>query len=313
MENATRNYAKENPREIFTNFSGKEGNRVTLAVECHMNPAKVDDGLSPQTLFGKFSRLVFNMIRSGECVKANISFDELPDIMERTAYARTKVYDCELNPAGQTENNAGEALPLAYTTTFLMGPFKGRTPADVVMESPDGNREKLQEHYRFLQANLATHSNNKVVMDAITNAYDLYNAGKLEKKTAKPASKRAFEIYKSGYRPQTREKREDGMCKVREMTIMCNIGNNYPIEVAITEYYAPVTSNNGRLNVQASATDQASKKTVTAYMSMKDWNCLLSKLDDQKSMFIAAYGPGLIGEADRLYMSRFQQQAQQAG
>ena len=307
MENATRNYAKENPREIFTNFSGKDGNRVPLAVECHMNPAKVEDGLSPQMLFGKFSRLVFNMIRSGECVKANISFDELPDIKVRTEYARKEVYDCERNPAGQAGNAAGEALPLAYTTTFLMGPFKGRTPADVVLESPDGNREKLQEHYKFLQANLATHSNNKVVMDAITNAYELYNAGKLEKKTAKPASRKAIEIYKSGYRPQTREKREDGMCKVREMAIMCNVGNNYPIEVTITEYYAPVTSSNGKLNVQASATDQASKKTVTAYMSMKDWNCLLSKLDDQKLMFIVANAARQLSEADNLYMSRFQQ------
>lgn len=304
----SRNYAKENPREIFTNFSGKEENRVTLAVECHMNPAKIEDELSPQTIFGKFSRLVFNMIRSGECVKANINFDELPDIMERTAYARTKVYDCELSPSGQAESS-GETLPVAYTTKFGIGPFKGRTPAEVVLEDPEGNREKLLEQYKFLQTNVAKYPKNQVIMDAIKNAYDLYKAGQLEKKTVNPSSGRSFEIYKSGYRPLTREKREDGMCKVKEMNVMCNIGNRYPIELTISEYFAPVTSNNGRLNVQAAATDQKSKKTVTSYMAMKDWNCLLSKVNDQKAMFIAAYGPDLLGEADKLFMSRFQQQA----
>lgn len=309
MEPTTRNYAIQSPREIFTNFSGKEENRVTLAVECHMNPAKIEDELSPQTLFGKFTRLVFSMIRSGSSVRANINFDELPDIVERTAYARAKVYDCELNPAGQADNASGGALPIAYTTTFGMGPFKGRTPADVVMEDPEGNREKLGEHYKLLQANVEKYPRNKIIMDAITNAYDLYKEGKLEKKTAKPASGRTFEIYKSGYRPLTREKREDGMCKVKEMTVQCNIGNRYPIEIAISEYYAPVTSVNGRLNVQAGATDQTSKKTVVAYMSMKDWNCLLSKVNDQKLMFIAANGPSLIAEADRLQMAKFQKEA----
>ncbi len=306
MEN--RNYAVENPREIFTNFSGKEESRTTLAVECHMYPAKVSDEISPQNLFGKYTRLIFSMIRSGKSVKANVNFDDLPDIVERTNFARQKVYESELSPSAQAETT-DEALPLAYTTTFGMGPFKGRTPADVVMENPEGNREKLQEQYKFLQANVAKYSRNQVIMDAITNAYELYKAGKLEKKTAKPASGRSFEIYKSGYRPQTREKREDGMCKVREMSVICNIGNRYPIELTISEYFAPVTNINGKLNVQAAATDQASIRKMTAYMSMKDWNNLISKIKDQKAAFIAAHSPALLAEADKLFAAKFQQQA----
>lgn len=302
----TKNYALENPREIFTNFSGKEGNRVTLAVECHMNPAKVEDEYSPQTIFGKYSRIVFNMIRNGEGVKANVNFDELPDIVERTAYARTKVYDRELGTVPTAE--AGEALPIAYTTTFTMGLFKGRTPADVVMEDPEGNREKLKEQYKFLRENVAKYPRNQAIMDAITNAYDLHAEGKLVKK-AEPAaaSGKSFEIYKSGYRPLTRVKREDGLCKVQEMCILCNFGKNYPIEVTITEYYAPVASNNGRLNVQAAAIDQTSVKKVTSYMGLKEWNCLLSKLADQKALFIATYGPELLREADRIVAEKFQQ------
>lgn len=306
-----RNYALENPREIFTNFSGKEGNRVTLAVECHMNPAKVEDEYSPQSLFGKYSRIVFSMIRNGESVKANVNFDELPDIRERTAFARTKVYERELGvmPAAET----GEALPIAYTTTFTMGPFKGRTPADVVMEDPDGNRGKLQEQYKFLRDNVAKFPMNQTIMDAITNAYELLEAGKLVKKNEPAAaSGKAFEIYKSGYRPLTRVKREDGLCKVQEMTVMCDFGRKYPFELTITEYYAPVTSNNGRLNVQAAAIDQGSVKRVTSYMGMKEWNDLLSRLDDQKAMFIAAYGPELLREADRIVAEKFQQRQKAA-
>ena len=300
-----KNYALENPREIFTNFSGKEGSKVTLAVECHMNPAKVEDEYSPQAIFGKYSRIVFSMIRNGESVKSNVNFDELPDIQERTRFARTKVYERELNGA-ESAAEAGETLPIAYTTTFTTGPFKGRTPAEVVMEDPEGNREKLQEHYKFLRDNAEKYPRNKTIMDAITNAYELLEAGKLVKRQA-AAQGKAFEIYKSGYRPQRNIKREDGLCKVQEMSILCNFGKNYPIELTITEYYAPVTSNNGRLNVQAAAIDQSSVKKVTSYMGMKEWNCLLSKLDDQKEMFIATYGPELLREADRIVAEKFQQ------
>ena len=310
-----KNYAIENPREIFTIFSGQAESRVTMAVECHMNPARTQDEISPQVCFGKFSRLVFSMISSGNHVKANINFDEIPDIIERTSFARNKVYEYELGGSAAAatlpETNAVGA-ELAYTTTFTMGPFKGRTPADVVLESPEGNREKLREQYDFLKSNADKYPRNRKIMEAITNAYDLYSAGKLEKKDSMPVPKAggtAFEIYKSGYRPQTRDKREDGKCRIWEMNVQCNIGNRYPIELTISEYFAPVTDVNGRLNVQAAATDKSSIQKITAYMAMKDWNCLLSKFQEQKAMFIAKYGPKLLEEAEALYSAKFQRQA----
>ena len=305
----TKNYAQENPREIFTNFSGKEGNRITLAVECHMTPARIEDEISPQAIFGKYSRIVFSMIHSGDAVKANVNFDELPDIAERTAFARAKVYERELGTTASTSVEAGEELPLAYKTTFSMGPFKGRTPAEVVLEDPDGNREKLQEQYKFLRDNVEKYPRNKTIMDAITNAYELHSEGKLVKKSepVAAASGKAFDLYKSGYRPLTRVKREDGLCKVQEMSVLCHFGKNYPIEVTITEYYAPVANNNGRLNVQAAAIDKSSVKKMTSYMGLKEWNCLLSKLNDQKSLFIATYGPALLQEADRIVKEKHEQ------
>ena len=304
-----KNYALENPKEIFTNFSGKEESRVTMAVECYMTKAKIEDKITPQALFGQFTRLVFHLLRSGTRVKANVNFDELPDIEERTEFVRSKIYENELSGSAVpcAQEDTSDAQP-AYTTLFTMGPYKGRTPADIVLEDPEGNRAKLREQYEFLKNNADKYPRNKKIMEAIINAYNLYDSGALEKKEkSQSQGSRSFEIYKSGYRPQTRDKREDGKCRVQEMNVLCNIGNRYPIELTISEYYAPVTNVNGRLNVQASAVDAASVQKITAYMTLKDWNCLLHKVRDQKTAFIASYGKDLLEEADKILSAKFKQ------
>ena len=295
---------EKSPHEIFVSYSGNGENLTTLGVESIVQPVKAGDKESPQTLFGKFSRIVFSMIRKGSVVKANVSFDELAEIRERTRFASAKVYESEWSGTGAVQENhePSEDLAPAYTVQFTMGPFKGRTPADIVLENPEGNREKLQEQYKFLRDNAEKYPRNKKLMEAISNAYELYSKNMLTPQTGnaktEPAGN-AFGLYKSGYRPQ-REQRADGMRKVREMEITFNQGNRYPVELTINEFFAPVTTTStGLLNVQAGAKDTSTFKKVTTRMSLRDWNTLLSKLDDQKAAFFAAYGKQLLEEADR--------------
>lgn len=293
MENE-RNFSP-NPREIFTQFSGKEGSRVTMAVECHMTKAE-----NPQLLFGSFSRLVFNLIKAGQSVTANVPFPDIADIMERTAYARQKLYDMELDETAAVVA-ADETLPPAYTVKFTMGEFKGKTPAAVVMEDPEGNRGKLREHYEFLQRNADKYPLNKKIMDAITNAYELLSAGKLEAKTEATNQAVIFTIYKPGRRPLVRKEQAPGSPNkfVYDISVIANLGSKYPVQVEIQNYYAPVKkTESGLYNVETSNMDPNSLKKISAYMTMKDWNRLIYAIADQRAAFIAANGGELMREAD---------------
>ena len=223
METQKNNFGESNPKEFVTIFSGNENNRAALAVESLFGKADPYDKCPPQQIYSnKYSRYNFTIISQKTAKSANMPVSDLADVKARTEFIRTKLYEMEMNPGANAGSNA--PMSIAYTQRFLAGEFKGKTPAEVLLENTE-NQEKLNQQYQMLKTNLDKYPNNKKIMDAIVEAASLFKAGKLEKKSSNSC---VFNIYTPGFRPLHRKQREDGMCPVYEMSIKCYL-NKYSI------------------------------------------------------------------------------------
>lgn len=306
METQKNNFGESNPKEFVTIFSGNENNRAALAVESLFGKADPYDKCPPQQIYSnKYSRYNFTIISQKTAKSANMPVSDLADVKARTEFIRTKLYEMEMNPGANAESDT--PMSIAYTQRFLAGEFKGKTPAEVLLENTE-NQEKLNQQYQILKTNLDKYTNNKKIMDAIVEAASLFKAGKLEKKSFNSC---VFNIYTPGFRPLHRKQREDGMCPVYEMSIKCYLNNNYPIEITITNYYAPFTiRENGTINVFVAKMDKSTLIKGTINMTMKDWNNILMKMDEQRMAYVTLLSEDRFKEADRLYsdnMRRTQQ------
>ena len=211
----------------------------TLSVESHLTVAKTADEQSPLKIYHEnFSFYKFAIIEKAAAVKAvtsNVNVKEMEDIFRRTDYAFTKAMDYENEPVDST------ATSPAYTVKIASGTFKGKTPAEVLIENPN-NKEALNKQFQWLKNNLTKYPNNKVQMDAISDAAKLMNEGTLISAPKKAGQR--IRLYPSTSMPVpkalTRKPREDGMCPVYEMEIYWNICDNTLIEVIIKNYYAPI-------------------------------------------------------------------------
>ena len=229
----------------------------TLSVESHLAVAKTSDEQSPLKIYHEnFSFYKFAIIEKTAAVKAvtsNVNVKELEDIFRRTDYAFKHSMDYENEPIDSS------ATSPAYTVKIASGTFKGKTPAEVLIENPD-NKDALNKQYQWLKSNLAKYPNNKTQMDAIADAAKLLNDGALTSVTKKNGQR--IRLYPSTTLPVpkalTRKPREDGMCPVYEMEIFWNIGDNTPIEVSIKNYYAPIEKKeDGRITpIRKQATDR---------------------------------------------------------
>lgn len=77
----------------------------------------------------------------------------------------------------------------AYNLRFTNGDLNGKSPAEVLIERGDGGLNILREEYRNLQQDLRAHPDHfeiKDMMDAITEASNLYKSGSLNKTDETP-------------------------------------------------------------------------------------------------------------------------------
>ena len=293
------NYAVTNPKQIYVIFSGRKENKSVLSVESHLsaaNPKDGKEGTAPQTIFGRFSRFVFSLISNGEAKTANMPLSDLPDILARTKFIRNKMYERELCPSVKAEN--APTSP-AYTVKMPAGEFKGKTPAEIILENEE-NKQKLNKQYKFLQDNLQEYPNNQQIMDAIKDAAELHKAGKLVAQKSSGAEE--FTLYSPGPRPLVRKKDNTGKSFVYDLKIKAYLEGQYPIQVTVQNYYAPVeTSDNGMHKVMTSQMDKNTMKTGTIHLSLKDWNDLMCRMEEQRSAFMLLHCKEKFAEADSMY------------
>ena len=294
MENQKVNHAESNPKEIATVFTGAENSKTGLMVESYFDKADISTECAPQEIYhNTFSRFKFIVLSRKSAKTANMPVRDFAEVEARTKYIRQKLYDMELMPAAQEEVPDSPA----YTVQMFMGEFKNKTPAEVLLEDAN-NIDKLRAHYKQLKDNLTAYGErNQKVMDAITEAVDLMKAGKLRSVSHQSS---AFNIYVPGFRPLTRKTREDGMCFVYDITVRCYLnGSKYPVEVAISNYYAPFTRrDNGTINVHVSKMDKETLLKGTINMSMADWSSIVEKMREQKDAYTIIFAKDRFAAAD---------------
>lgn len=266
------------PSEIVTIVRKK-----TFSIDAHFTRNAND---RPMEIFDDtFSRYTMNVIADGKGAFANVHVNMLPGIVKKTEYAFNKHLDRQMS--GQA--NEGNNRP-AYTMRFVTGNLKGRTPADVLINDPNGKNE-LAGQYNWLQSNLAKYPNNRKLMDAIVDASKITEEEINGQKNSGTAPF-AMTILDIGMRPLTRRQRPDGKCFVYEVKVIWDDSQEYPVTVMVNNYYAPVIKKeNGMLNVQASQKDTSTEIRNSFVMTAEEWLGAVEDMQEAKlnfkSMFFA--------------------------
>lgn len=293
----------ENPFDIFNAFR-TNGTSIHAKAMFSREDGNEKTG-KPMAGFNHFSRIVVTIIDKDEkakFVEANIQFDKLAEVEARGRFAINTYLENELNPS----TDDGELSP-AYTCVIPVGKLKGKTPAQVLTEMPDGQKA-LNSHYQWLQDNLAKYPKNKEQMDAIIEAARLLKEGKLEKKS-NMSHGGTISILEAVPLPLIRKKKEDGTCPVREIAITCNLSKNAPFEVTISNYDAPVMavskdglkevtsegSGGNKINVQRK--DKKNEAYKKFNLTVGEFVSLLDHINIAKEIFLNNYSSVLMKEA----------------
>ena len=252
----------------------------TLGIDAKLFAANTDAGQSPLEMHAGFSRFVFTILSKSpsgkyEFVTANLRPDDLALMQMETEIAIKKLTEKSLEKKS--------SLSIAYTTTFVMGEFKGKTPADVLLEDgSETKKNKLLEYKKQLLANIAKYPRNKGQADAIDDAIHLLETGNL---TAEGVTSQTMDIYRADIRaPHANEKDNEGYTDVYSFSIVCDLTKNYPFAVNILNAKAKVTANaNGTITPNMSTAKN--KKEFSVLLTKSEWAKALSRMVKTTDLF----------------------------
>lgn len=247
----------------------------TFFIDSYLSPAASDDGYdnAPLMMYGHFSRYRAYIInKDKKRAYANISVQAMQALINLSnAVYPEYIKDKMLGASGGADDKPAENHP-GYSVTFSSGAFKGQTPAQILLRDGEKAVDALRGQYKFLRDNVTRYPRNQMVMDAITDAVDLFKRGELSADSASTGAGRHVTLYDVSLRPLVRQKRDDGMCFVYNAKIMWDFSADAPITIAIENYYAPVERlNDGRLNVHASQRDMSTLVSNTMTLSVDEW------------------------------------------
>lgn len=260
-----------------------------------------------------FSRFVFTVIsEQKKALSANFPVSQLPGMKAATQYAfrRHMDYIYSGQNAQKPENNP--ELSAGYTVRISSGQLKGKTPVEVMLAEGDRGADLLNKQYQWLKSNLGKYPKNKEQMDAILDAASLVKQGKLDSSLVASAGADApvIRLYVSGPRPLLRKKTEDGMFPVYELEVIWKTGNDFPVEVSIKTYHAPVKIQGqeeagaqqdasqmkfGQVKVQISKARDMEQNRIR--LSVDDWLSVLDTMESRMRLFESMEGPALYRKA----------------
>ena len=254
----------------------------TFCMNSYLHPALAEDGQNPYRIydqrFSRFRVTVIDTTNGKKYAEANIPVNMIADIIARSEYAFKRAMDVEVEP------EVSGTSP-AHTVRFTSGYFKGKTPAEVLLEDPEKNKKALMTQYEYLKKNLEKYPGNKIQMDAIRDASDLLKKGELFNKKTE-TQRPSITIYNAEARALIRKAREDGMCPVYTLSIRWNVGEKSPIVVDISNFYAPVTKfEDGRINPQISKKDPNSVVNLTYAMFGWEWMDIIRSIKSNMQQF----------------------------
>jgi len=289
-----------NPKEISRSFKKRQnGPASTFAISAELYAPGEEE--APQMMYdGSFSLFRPVILKDGTSVRSSINIDEIPALLEKSRYFFNKYMDVQYEKSFETIKASSEAGDSpAYTVKLTAGQYKGRTPAEILMADPSATKA-LNEHYKWLKENLPKYKNNQRVMDAIVEAAKLFEEGKLSAETVtKTVNHGSIVLYKPVTKPLVRKTNDKGACFTYELSIIGYLDDDYPVEVTIRNYYAPViTKEDGTINVVAS--QKTDEKKFSFRLSFEEWCYHIDRIRSIKSVYEAGTGPALMKRADQI-------------
>jgi hypothetical protein len=185
----------------------------------------------------------------------------------------------------------GKTSP-AYTFRFAGGNLKGKTPVEVLLENKEEGEDPfkkgkdiLNKQYSWLKDSSEKNPKfapaNKKAMDAIVEAAKI-PAEELESiNVAEVATGSLVSLVEIKTRPLMNRPMVNGKNFVYEVFVTYEPGKNYPVNVTVKNFYAPVKKlENGMLNVVVSETDPATRITGSFDMTLEEWVHVVRVMDE---------------------------------
>lgn len=219
----------------------------------------------PFYLHSHWSKFKFNILKyetKTSCV-ANIDPDEIENIVVKTNVAN---YLHITHKEETSENKVGAA----YTVIITGGldAIKGKTPAQSLLENPVGNWPALQKQYEFLAKNVQKYPKNQEQMDAIVEAMNLYNDGKLTADNISVSTNK-MNLYEMVKIPDADYPDKNGNVSYVKVSVDCLLGSAYPIVVSIQNAKVKLLPGAG-MNIDTNSF--VDNKRMEFKLSMAEWN-----------------------------------------
>lgn len=179
--------------------------------------------LQPLSQHSKYSRLKIEILNYANVQSASWNFSP-QDIAILNKKAESLVMIDTMKKYKPEASESG----LAYTQIIAGGDpaIKGKTPVQSLMENPQQNYQKLISQTEWLQKNLGKYKTNQDQLNAILQALELYNQGKLAT-AALPI------IIYDQQKVVHQAKYPEEFVPFASCKIVCNFNMNYPITIAI--------------------------------------------------------------------------------
>lgn len=277
------------PRQIYS----AKRETVILGIDNYLSKPDGTDKVPPLEMHSPFSRFVVTIIdKSGsetKTPKANIPAGDVPGIVEISKLVMLEKLRYE---SSSRESSEGD-LSIGYTQQILIGGFRGKTPADILLENPD-DREKLLNTRKFLADKATQYASNKKQVEAIDDAVALFDAGKLKKPSGAKRSG-VVRVYDVDHK-YMRDTNDLGHRLFYSMSIVCQFGNKYPWEITIENVFAPgLQGPKGGLVPKMD--EKSSSAKCTFRMSDMEWSQLVNRIESDLRYFEGSCYASLYREA----------------
>lgn len=284
-------------------------NTITLSINSELFVAEGDKGEKPYSVYGQFSRFPITLIdRSNgtRIAKANIGVNEIPDISARTAFAVNKHMESLYTKVSKSVTN----LSPAYTVILKSGNnLKSKTPAQVLLESGNDGMTRLNNQKIYLSNNTNPKfaRDNQMQIAAIDDAINLYSQGRLNAETAQGNGGVTIPLYTAPYRANVHKPRGDGKCLVTETSVKWIVGNDYPVEIVCTNYYARVNrSQRGAINIDSTGIDQSTRVSNHIKLSQMEWLNIMHNIEMNMKQFEYINAQKVFADAERINQANLQ-------
>lgn len=293
-----------NPQYPFEIASLVRKNK-TFAVEARFSQEKEDHFLK---VHNHFSRFVFTVIVDGKAAIANIPLNILEGLKIKSEEILRQSVAEEAKPVST-------AVSPAYTFRFAGGTLKGKTPVEILLENKDDSaedpfkkgKEILNKQYLWLKESAEKNPKfadaNKKGMAAISEASKI----PVEDLSAMNASSASgighISLIDIKTRPLMNRDPVNGKNFVYEINVSYTGGKDYPINVTVDNYYAPVKKlESGLLNVMVGEKDNDTAMTKSFDMTLEEWLHVVRMMDEADRGYYFAHAASafkLAEDADR--------------